>query len=76
MVALSQGQELCCKPSAIIDGLSPVQFTRSGFHFVSLVPSPNAVPKMFIGIGDSRNRLSLPLDLMVEILRLNRLKRR
>lgn len=76
MVALSQGQELCCKPSAIIDGLSLVQFTRSGFHFVSPVPSPNAVTEMFMGISDSRNRLSLPLDLMVEILRLNRLKRR
>jgi hypothetical protein len=75
MVVISPGRELCCKPSALIDGISPVQSTRGDLHFF-FRPSPNAVTKMFTGISISRNRPSLPLVLIVKILRLSRVKRR
>ena len=32
MVVTSPGQELCCKPRAMIDGISPVQTTRGDLH--------------------------------------------
>jgi len=74
MVVISPGQELCCKSSAMIDGISPVQSTRRS-PFLSSVPSPNAATKMFTGISISRDRPNLPVVWMVN-LRLNRVKRR
>jgi len=60
----------------MIDGISPVQSTRGDLHFLSSIPFPNAATEMFMGISSSRNRLSLPLVLMVKMLGLNRVKRR
>lgn len=41
----------------------------------SSVPSPNAATEMFMEISDSRDWASVPLVLMVKILRLNGVKR-